>query len=85
MKKFVAALAVVLTLSACGPVEAEAPAFPKENYSKKVQKRIDTLAEKKQCKSLQDEFDVADGNKNDGKADLLAYIDHAMTEAGCYG
>jgi hypothetical protein len=56
-----------------------------------LKNRIDDAVIRKDCKSLQSEFDIADRNnelqqKRTGKnnADLLAYLDEKMRLCGCY-
>jgi hypothetical protein len=62
-----------------------------ENYAPDVPNRIDAMAASGDCAGLQAEFDTAEGNDNaqrartgDGNADLMAYIDAKMQDAGCY-
>ena len=63
-----------------------------ENYAPAVRRRIDGLAKAKDCAGLQEQFDLAEANNDaqrertgDGNADLMGYIDEAMSgPADCY-
>ena len=62
-----------------------------ENYAPEVRDRIDAMATSSDCAGLQAEFDTAEVNDDaqrartgDGNADLMAYIDMKMQDAGCY-
>lgn len=62
-----------------------------ENYAPSVKRRIDSMAERKNCQGLQQEFETAEANNDaqlsrvgDGNSDLMAYIDEQMSAAGCY-
>lgn len=89
-----AALTLALALGGCSSSDVEdatneardraTDALPDVDWSKfdgSVQKRIDKLADKTNCRGLQDEFDAADAN---GHADLMDYIDAQLENAGCY-
>lgn len=84
-----AALALTVTLGACSsdnPREAardvrDAATDALPDADPIVIKRLQKLANKADCRALQDEFDTADNN---GKADLMAYIDTLLEDAGCY-
>lgn len=64
---------------------------PWEDYAAGVQGRIDRLQASKKCAALQKEFDAADrtnvatqNRAGHNNADLMGYIDEAMSLADCY-
>lgn len=64
---------------------------PWSDYAPGLQARIDSLGDAADCSGLQTEFDTADANNQltqnrvgHNNADLMAYIDDTMREAGCY-
>ena len=84
-----AAIALTVTLGACSSdnprqaardaQDAASDAIPDINPV--VIKRLQKLTNQADCRALQDEFDTADNNSN---ADLMAYIDTLLEDAGCY-
>jgi hypothetical protein len=62
-----------------------------QDYAPDVQSQLDTLAEAKDCDALQQQFDIAVSTSHStlnrtghSNAKLIAYIDAAMRDAGCY-
>lgn len=62
-----------------------------KNYSPDVKTRIHKLIENKDCKGLQEEFNLADKNNQAqmnrtgrNNAELMDFIDNNMRELGCY-
>ena len=56
-----------------------------DNYPPALQGIVDADAAAKDCTSLQATFDTWDAAKDlGGKADLLTYVDAALSDAGCY-
>lgn len=59
-------------------------------YAPEVKARIDRLATARDCAGLQKEFDLADANadrqreRGANPAEVMAYIDDAMKDSGCY-
>lgn len=73
------------------PPAATAAPFFGGKYSTMVRDRIEALAAAKDCPGLQAEFNTAERNDaitrtrtGSGTADLMAYIDKTMRDAGCY-
>ena len=84
MKKLIL-IPIVFILSACSGGSFW------DNYSPSVKPRIDAMIEAKDCKGLQENFEVAWNNNQaqmdrvgSNNAKLLGYIDEAMKEIGCY-
>lgn len=82
----------VLEPRQASPDEDPAASVPWDDYDPAVRERIDQLADNVDCVGLQGEFDAADANgaatqdrTGHNNADLMAYIDHLMRVAGCYG
>ena len=72
------------------PVPTE-PAVEWQDYGPGVQDQIDQLEEDKDCVALQEQIDVAVSTWNatinrtgHSNAKLIAYLDAAMRDAGCY-
>jgi hypothetical protein len=80
----------LLVIAGCSAGGASSPSVDWENYAPSVRSRIDSLASSRDCSGLQHEFDTADANSDlqrdrtgDGNADLMAYIDGKLRDAGC--
>ena len=97
MKVFVVFLITVVVsffvlYSCLGRIDTgEPPTVPWKDYSPTVKSRIDRYAHEANCIGLQGEFDQADMNDpvvklrtGHGNADLMAYIDYQLQQAGCY-
>ena len=91
--KLLGALVLAVTLAACSSTSTDEsePDVTWSEYGPGVQRRIDKATEAGNCRALQDEFDAADKNDDrhraqfgTGNADLLDYLDAAMSDAGCY-
>jgi hypothetical protein len=88
-RKFVGVVTLAMTLgvSACGPDDS----VVWSDYAPQVRTNIDTAAAAKDCQTLQSLFDSANSNNastrqrtGHGNAELMAYIDKSMHNAGCY-
>lgn len=85
------AITAALALSACGgdadveeTVEGIWPSLPVGN-GETLQATIDDYASDADCDGLQETFDTwANAATFDDRAEILSYIDDAMTGAGCY-
>lgn len=93
----VALCALALTGCSSGATPEPAPtpsreSVPWQDYSPEVKTRIDDMTNAKDCTGLQSEFDLADQNDaatrsrtgTHGNAELMGYIDEALSMAGCY-
>lgn len=90
MRRFLATLAVsVVTVSISGLISgcaAEPDVDWGGKYSSTVKKRLDQLAEEKDCGRLLAELDTAysiDRAKAGGSGDLVSYIKYALDRANC--
>ena len=84
MRSIVASLAVALLLAGCGASEPTVDWGGK--YSTTVKKRLDDLADAKDCKRLLAELDTAhaiNGAKQGGSGDLVAYVKYSLDRADC--
>lgn len=80
-------LIAIVIFYGCGPV----PGVDWSNYHPEVKQRIDRMAAEQDCRGLQHEFDIADGNSDAqrnrtgrGNGDIMAYIDGELRKSGCY-
>ena len=80
--------AASVLLGSCGGGE---DSVPWDNYAPSVQSRIQSMIAAENCAGLQREFDSADANDDAtrrrtgiGNSALMAYLDEAMADAGCY-
>lgn len=84
MRTIVASLAAALLLTGC--VASEPEVDWEDKYTPTIKKRLDDLANDKDCNALLAELDTArsiNDAKEGGSGDLVAYIKYALDRADC--